>query len=92
MDRNQHPKKEVEAALRYAESEFWRCEPGGSHAWGKLYCPYNCADCRCGEFCIVCIWSTPRNPANHARHLRRVVDHCAIHQHHKAKSPPGFTH
>ncbi|WP_083860271.1 hypothetical protein [Cupriavidus sp. BIS7] len=90
MDRSQHPKKEVEAALRYAESEFWRCEQGGAHAWGKLYCPYNSSTCRCGEFCIVCIWSTPRNPSNHARHLRRVVDHCSIHQGHKA--PPGVSH
>lgn len=24
------------------------------------------------------IWSTPRNPGNHARRLRRVVDNCVF--------------
>ena len=39
-------------------------------------CPYNDSECRCGEFCIASIWSTPRNLGNHARQIRRVVDHC----------------
>ncbi|MDT6961112.1 hypothetical protein QTN24_06365 [Cupriavidus sp. SZY C1] len=90
MGRTRHPKKEVEAAVRYAEQEFWRCTVGGAHAWGKLYCPYHCAACRCGEFCIVSIWSTPRDPAQHARFLRRVVDNCVIRQH--CKAPPGVSH
>ena len=34
-------------------------------------------ECRCGEFCITSIWSTPKNSGNHARALRRVVDHCS---------------
>ena len=74
--RARHPKKEVEEALRHAESKGWRVEVGGSHAWGKIYCPYNDAECRCGEFCITSIWSTPRNPGNFARKVRRVVDNC----------------
>ncbi|MET0268036.1 MAG: hypothetical protein ABW202_20775 [Duganella sp.] len=78
MARRSHPKKEVEQAIAYAEQHGWRVETGGSHAWGKLYCPYNDADCRCGTFCITCIWSTPKNATNHARDLRRVVDHCSI--------------
>lgn len=77
MARSSHPKKDIEAALRHAESQGWRVEIGGSHAWGKMYCPWNDAECRCGEFCIACIWSTPKNATNHARALRRVVDHCA---------------
>ena len=80
MARSPHPKKEIEAALRHAESQGWRVETGGSHAWGKLYCPYNNDGCRCGEFCIACIWSTPKNPGNHARAIRRVVDHCSVHK------------
>lgn len=76
MARPRHPKKEIEAALKYAEAHGWRVEVGGSHAWGKLYCPYNDEQCRCGDFCITSIWSTPKNPASHARLLRRVVDHC----------------
>jgi hypothetical protein len=77
MARTKHPKKAVEAALRYAEGLGWRVELGGSHAWGRIYCPFNDADCRCGEFCISSVWSTPKNADNHARALRRVVDHCS---------------
>nr|WP_081916634.1 hypothetical protein [Luteibacter sp. 9135] len=76
MSRRSHPKKDIEDALRHAERSGWRVSTGGSHAWGKLYCPYNDRDCRCGEFCITSIWSTPKNPASHARALRHVVDHC----------------
>jgi hypothetical protein len=53
MVRGNHPKKEVEAALAYAEKNGWRVQSGGKgHAWGKIYCPYKDAECRCGEFCI----------------------------------------
>ena len=76
MARARHPKKDVEEALRHAEDNGWRIELGGSHAWGKMYCPYNDAECRCGEFCIASIWSTPKNTGNHARQLKRVVDNC----------------
>src|ERR1700730_13886265 len=76
MGRARHPKKEVEDAIRHAEENGWRVEVGGSHAWGRLYCPYNDTDCRCGEFCISSIWSTPKNPGNHARQVKRVVDNC----------------
>jgi hypothetical protein len=41
-----------------------------------MYCPYNDAECRCGEFCIASIWSTRKNPGNHARQLKCVVDNC----------------
>ncbi|KAA0087683.1 hypothetical protein CIW54_13970 [Paraburkholderia sp. T12-10] len=77
-----HPKKEIEAALAYAEAQGWRVEPkkANGHAWGRMLCPYNDADCRCGEFCITSIWSTPRCSVNHAKALKRVVDHCAIAQ------------
>jgi hypothetical protein len=76
MKRSAHPKKDVEKALQYAESQGWRVVQGGSHAWGKMYCPANAADCRCGEFCITSIWSTPKSDQNHAAALRRVVDNC----------------
>jgi hypothetical protein len=76
MARPSHPKKEVEEAIRHAERQGWRVEVGGSHAWGRTYCPYNDAECRCGEFCR----STPKNPGNHARALRRVVDNCTTHR------------
>jgi len=78
MARTSHPKKEVEDALRHAEEHGWRIEVGGGHAWGRIYCPYNQYECRCGEFCIASVWSTPKNPGNHARALRRVVDGCTV--------------
>ena len=78
MVRAKHPNKEVEDALRHAEACGWRIEVGGSHAWGRMYCPHNDPECRCGEFCITSIWSTPKNAGNHARQLKRVADNCAI--------------
>jgi len=80
MIRPTHPKKEIEAVLRYAETNGWRVERGGSHAWGKIYCPYHADACRCGEFCITCVWSTPKNAGNHARALRRVIENCTPHK------------
>ena len=78
MARPKHSKPEVEAALRHAEDIGWRVEHGGSHAWGRMYCPWNDANCRCGEFCITSIWSTPKNPGNHGKQIRRVVDNCMM--------------
>jgi len=78
MTRNRHPKPEVEAALKHAEECGWRVEQGGAHAWGKMYCPYNDDSCRCGEYCITSIWSTPKNAGNHGKQLRRAVDNCSI--------------
>lgn len=81
MARTKHPDKEVEAALRHAEEHGWRIEVGGGHAWGRMYCPYNDPDCRCGEFCVTSIWSTPKNAGNFARKLKRVVDNCTRRKH-----------
>ncbi|WP_448215322.1 hypothetical protein [Endozoicomonas sp. 2B-B] len=78
MPRKKHPNKEIEAALKYAESKGWRIEVGCSHAWGRLYCPFNNAECRLGEFCISSIYSTPRDTTKHARQIRRIVDHCIL--------------
>ncbi|MFT4927273.1 MAG: hypothetical protein ACI8WB_003379 [Phenylobacterium sp.] len=76
MTRKKHAKKDIESALLYAELQGWRVAVGGSHAWGKIYCPYNNRECRCGEFCISSVWSTPKNSGNHAKLIRRVVDNC----------------
>ncbi|RKE24156.1 hypothetical protein B0G76_8029 [Paraburkholderia sp. BL23I1N1] len=81
MVRGVHSKKEVEGALTYAERNGWRVQGAGKgHAWGKMSCPYNDAECRCGEFCILSAWSTPKNPGNHAKHLKRIVDNCTTHR------------
>jgi len=78
LRRKRHPDREIEKALKYAESHGWRVESTGprAHAWGRMYCPDNDADCRCGEFCVTSIWGTPRTAATHARQIRRVVDGC----------------
>ncbi|WP_353572838.1 hypothetical protein [Candidatus Albibeggiatoa sp. nov. BB20] len=76
MPRKKHPKSEIEKTLQYAEKHKWRIDIGGSHAWGKMYCPYNDNECRCGEFCISSIWSTPKNAVNHAKQIKKVVDKC----------------
>lgn len=87
MARKPHPKPDVEAALKYAEARGWHIKIGGAHAWGRMYCPYNDATCRCGEFCILSVWSTPRNPGNHGRAIRRAVDNCTRHR--TEPSPPA---
>lgn len=78
MSRKKHSKKEIEAALAHAESKGWRIEEGGksAHCWGRLYCPYNNDECRCGEFCITSVWSTPKSEMTHSRQIRRTVDKC----------------
>jgi hypothetical protein len=75
-----HPNKEIAEAIQYAKKNGWKIKEGGAHAWGKMYCPHNSQECRCGEFCIQSIWSTPKNPQNHAKLIKRVVDHCLFNQ------------
>lgn len=76
MPRKRHANKDIESAAAYAEVKGWRIENRKGHAWGRMYCPFNDMDCRCGDFCVVSIWSTPRNTVIHARQIRRIVDNC----------------
>jgi hypothetical protein len=55
----------VEAALAEQLAYYRRAADG--HAWGKIVCP----SCQ-----ISWVWSTPKNPGNHARDLRHKVDRC----------------
>jgi hypothetical protein len=71
MSRPRHPNKHIEAAIQYAESLQWVVLISSGHAWGRLYCPQSS---RAG--CIISVWSTPRNPENHARHIRNMIDQC----------------
>jgi hypothetical protein len=80
MSRPKHSKKEIEEALKHAESQGWTIKPSGGHCWGKIYCPYNNDECRCGEFCITSVWCTPKNAGNHAAQLYRVVNNCSSHR------------
>ena len=71
MARSRHSDKHIESVCQYAESLGWTITTGGSHAWGIMWCPI-------GERggCHYSIWSTPKVPMNHARHLRNKVDKC----------------
>lgn len=66
--RSRHTKKEVEQALRHAEELGWDVEPSErGHRWGVM---------TCGQGCTIGIWSTPKNPGNFAKQLRRAVARC----------------
>jgi hypothetical protein len=71
MARPRHPNKHIEQAVRFAEASGWRVEMSNGHAWGFLLCPRHTR-----EGCKVGVYSTPRNPENHARQLTREVDLC----------------
>jgi hypothetical protein len=71
MARSRHPNAHIEKAIQYAEGLGWRVVLSKGHAWGRLYCP---ASTRAG--CIISVWSTPRVPENHARHIRNKIDSC----------------
>jgi hypothetical protein len=70
--RTKHPKKDVEQALRFAEENGWLVRPTASgHRWGEMICGHTDAD-----RCRISIWSTPKNPGNHADRLGRKVRNC----------------
>lgn len=66
---DEHPNKTIRGALKFAEERGWRLKKSGprAHSWGKMFC---------GSGCVVSIWSTPRNPENHAKQLRKSVVRC----------------
>lgn len=67
-----HPNKHIREALLYAEERGWKSRKSSSraHAWGTIRCQYG------HRTCWMAIYSTPKNPENHARHIRRKVDKC----------------
>lgn len=68
-----HSNKHIREVIEIAIERGWRVVKSGgqAHAWGKLYCP---AGERGG--CIIAVYSTPRNPQNHAKYLLREMDKC----------------
>jgi hypothetical protein len=71
--RPRHPDPDIEAAVAVLEALGWRWKaPGRSaHAWGRMLCPWHD---RTG--CRISVWSTPRDPARHARQIRRAGKRC----------------
>lgn len=74
--RKKHPDKEIEATIRYAETQGWQVVECSGHAWGMLRCPHHDQECRCGQFCQMSVWSTPKDAGRHARQLKRKIDGC----------------
>lgn len=66
----QHPNKHIRAAVTYAQRLGWGLIMSRGHAWGILRCPFG------HRACQISVWSTPRNPENHAKDIRRRVDRC----------------
>jgi len=68
-----HSNKEIRAALDYALKQGWVIVKAGksAHAFCKI---------RCGnpghETHTLSVWSTPKNPTNHARAIIKKVDEC----------------
>jgi hypothetical protein len=71
MPRPDHPDKDIERAVAFAESKGWRHVPSNGHAWGRLFCQ---SGQRGG--CIISVWSTPRNPVQHSRQIVHRVSKC----------------
>ena len=73
MNRKKHPNKDIEEAVKYAESMGWRYKASGdsAHAWGRLLCVLESR-----EGCSMSIWSTPKNPFAHAEQIKRSVNRC----------------
>ena len=72
--RPRHPNKEIEAAVSHLESLGWTWrEPGKSaHAWGRMLCRQHDRN-----GCQISVWSTPRVPEHHAKHLIAQARKCA---------------
>ena len=71
MGRPRHPNSHIEKAIQHAESLGWRVVTSKGHAWGRMFCPWSTR-----EGCLISVWSTPKVPENHARHVRNKVDSC----------------
>ena len=66
-----HPNKHIQAASAYAISQGWLFRASNGHAFGRL----QCALPQHREH-MMSIWSTPKNPEQHAKQIRRKVDEC----------------
>jgi len=70
----EHSNKHIREAIQYAEKHGWVTTKAAprAHIWGTLWCSE-----RSRNGCLVRVMSTPRNPENHARRIRRAVDRCS---------------
>ncbi len=73
MARPLHADKDIENAIKYAETNNWRYKAAGrsAHGWGRLLCPHAQQ-----SGCMLSIWSTPVDPSDHAKRIKKKVDTC----------------
>lgn len=71
MPRKRHTSKEIEGVLQELEKLGWKLIEEKGIVWGILRCPANDQDCRCGEFCQMSVWSTPKTLSNTLRSSAR---------------------
>jgi hypothetical protein len=78
LARKRHKHKQIEAAIQFAEENGWNLRPPGksAHCFGVLLCPHNDEKCRCGVFCQMSIWGSPRAPESFAQKIIRTVENC----------------
>jgi len=69
--RPKHPNKEIEAVVAYAEALGWQVVKRTGHCWARLLCPQHDQD-----GCQISVFSTPKNPGNHARRLQKDIERC----------------
>ena len=79
-----HPNKEINAVIQYAERKGWTVKKANGHAWATMRCQKNDSGCRCGKFCQMSVWSTPKNPGNFAKRLKKRIDDCIYSQSNEA--------
>ena len=67
-----HTNKEINQAIQYAIEHGWHIVNSGksSHSHCRLRCNFGHHEHQ------MSIWSTPKNPQNHAKQIIRKVDEC----------------
>jgi len=67
-----HANKHIRAALQYAADCGWTVNKSSAraHAWGTMNCQFG------HRSCWMAVYSTPTNPENHAKDIRRKVNRC----------------
>lgn len=69
---DKHPNKHIREAIEYAIENGWDVVESGksSHAFCRLRCIVGHTEHQ------MSVWSTPRNPENHAKQIIRNVNQC----------------
>ncbi|MDF9399089.1 hypothetical protein EYW48_06825 [Vibrio sp. 1180_3] len=70
-----HSKKDVNAAIEYAIHKGWRfVSKGNGHTVGFLYCTTKSEGTHKIVDCRIAIFGSPKNPTNHAKKIKKMVD------------------